>query len=397
MNALILLAATTVGCFVSSLLLYLLFGLELPLGSRGTQDFIQYWSAWNLLLQGSNPYDGALMHAVQLEVGQSSGVTTMMWNPPWVPVLLAPVLSLPFQASALCWFVCNLGFIAVIGTLTPRALGYPAQPPWLYGLAVCFLPFIDCLQWGQLSLLITAGFIVFLHSARSQNYFISGLALVLISVKPHLFLLFAVAGIGWLRGLQVPARNRFILGALTGLSLILCATLVLSYDCFWWWIDGIRSPATGYGVIPVAQWQTATLASMVRCLLNEKFHIAPLWPLWLFPCLGLAGALLFLLRHRRSVDWSQLAPPLICLGLLSASYGWLYDQSLLIVCQFFILCRAYASKDQFDWLVGVGGLLLIQVTMVILNLCTIGAQHYYTWVPVAFLGLLWLSNRRAKC
>jgi hypothetical protein len=396
-NALILLAATTIGCFVFSSFLYLVLGVALPFGSDGTPDFIQYWSAWSLLRRGLNPYDGALMHAVQLEVGQSSGVTTMMWNPPWVPVLLAPVLSLPFQASALCWFVCNLGFIAVIAALTPRALGYAAQPPWLYGIAVCFLPFIDCLQWGQLSLLITAGFVVFLHSARLQNYFTSGLALVLLSIKPHLFLLFAVAGIAWLSGLQVPARNRFILGALTGLSLILCAMLVLSYDCFWWWIDGIRSPATGYGVIPVAQWQTATLASMVRSLLNEKFHIAPLWPLWLFPCLGLAGALLFFLRHRRSVDWSQLAPPLICLGLLLASYGWLYDQSLLIVCQFFILCRTYASKDQFDRLVGVGGLLLIQVTMVILNLCTIGAQHYYTWVPVAFLGLLWLSNRRAKC
>lgn len=343
--------------------------------------------------QGLNPYDGGLMHAVQLAVGQSPAVTIMMWNPPWLPVLLAPVLSLPFEASALCWFVCNLGFIAVIAALTPRALGYAAQPPWMYGLAVCFLPFIDCLQLGQLSLLFTAGFVLFLDSVRSKRYFASGLALVLISIKPHLFLPFFVAVVAWLFGLEAAARRRFVLGVVTGMGLLVCLTTALASESLLWWIDGLRSPVSGYGVVPVAQWKKATLASALRSLLNERIGHAPLWPLWLFPCLGTIGASLFFFRSRRKLDWSVTAPALVCIGFLCASYGWLFDQSLLIVCQFFILCRAYASESQVNRLVGIGGLLIIQLVMVVLNLCTSSAQHYYTWVPVASLGLIWISHR----
>jgi len=388
-NAPLLLAVTSVCCLVFSLLLYLFLGIGLPFGSEGTTDFVQYWSAWQLLRQGLNPYDGELMHAVQLQVGQSASVTTMMWNPPWLPVLLSPVLSLPFEVSALCWLLCNLGFIAVIAALTPRALGYAAQPPWLYGLAVCFLPFINCLQLGQLSLLFTCGFVWFLDSARSKKYFAGGLAVVLISIKPHLFLPIFVVGLVWLSGLEAAARQRFILGVVTGIGALVCLTMAQASQALRWWIEGIRSPIAGFGVVPVAQWKTATLASALRSLLNEHTGNAPVWPLWAFPTLGTIGAFLFFFPRRRSLDWPKVAPALVCVGFLCASYGWLFDQSLLVVCQFFVLCRAYASESPVTRTVGVGGLLLIQLAMLVINLCTISAQHYYTWVPVAFLGLIW--------
>ncbi len=44
-----------------SLVLSVIFNtVDFTLGEPGTEDFVQYWAAWQLLQEGLNPYDAGL-------------------------------------------------------------------------------------------------------------------------------------------------------------------------------------------------------------------------------------------------------------------------------------------------------------------------------------------------
>lgn len=384
------------GCVALSALVAVTLGFGLPLGSEGTTDFVQYWSAWQLLQQGINPYDGALLHATQLGVGQDPGVTIMMWNPPWVPVLLSPLLELPFPAASLTWFVCNLCLLLIIAIFTPRALGYANLPLWVYGAGVCFLPFIDCLKLGQLSFTYTCGFVLFLYFVRLERHLLAGVMVALLMSKPHLFFLFVVPGIIWLVGLRRRDAGVFLLGLILAMVPLVAVTLNLCPKAFTWWFEGMRNPTVGYGVVPVREWKTGTLATLVRTTILSSTGKIPDWPLWVFPLGGLIGVTTYFRVRKLPLIWSNIAPVLLCGCCLLGSYGWLFDQSILVVAHFSLLCRAAVEFDARRRNVAVAGLVMIQVAMVGINVATLSPQHYYVWVPAAYLLLLWVCSQPAN-
>jgi len=49
----------------------------------GVRDFVEYWSASRLLLNGGNPYAPDELLQLQRSVGWGSGTALIMWNPPW--------------------------------------------------------------------------------------------------------------------------------------------------------------------------------------------------------------------------------------------------------------------------------------------------------------------------
>ena len=59
-------------------------------------DFIEYWSASRVLVQGGNPYDSAELLAAQRGAGWVDPKPIMMWNPPWTFPLLIPFSMLSF-------------------------------------------------------------------------------------------------------------------------------------------------------------------------------------------------------------------------------------------------------------------------------------------------------------
>src|SRR5262245_2694716 len=65
-------------------------------GSPGTDDFIEYWTAGQLLRAGENPYDFKRLHELQLQLGSPHDFPIIMWNPPWLLVWIYPVLLLDF-------------------------------------------------------------------------------------------------------------------------------------------------------------------------------------------------------------------------------------------------------------------------------------------------------------
>ena len=91
-------------------------------GWLGSQDFIEYWSAGQLVIAGANPYDFDALYALQQTVGYSNADPMIMWNPPWLLVWIFPIFLLPFAEAAVSWLIVSLVLVLFSGILVWRAL-----------------------------------------------------------------------------------------------------------------------------------------------------------------------------------------------------------------------------------------------------------------------------------
>src|SRR4051794_17668136 len=58
-------------------------------------DFIEYWAAAKLTLDGNNPYDPAQLLPLQVANGRQTDEAVMMWNPPWSLTVVLPLGFFP--------------------------------------------------------------------------------------------------------------------------------------------------------------------------------------------------------------------------------------------------------------------------------------------------------------
>ena len=80
-------------------------GFRLPLF-----DFVEYWAAGRLNLEGHNPYDPDAVHELEKAAGRAEpGV--LMWNPPWSLPFVMPFGLLEVHTAHLLWLL--LQFIAL--------------------------------------------------------------------------------------------------------------------------------------------------------------------------------------------------------------------------------------------------------------------------------------------
>src|SRR3990172_13387177 len=76
--------------------------------SAHMNDFIEYWSAARLTLDGKNPYSPELMFEIQKPAGWLEGRPLMMWNPPWALTLVLPFGLLNYPIGQVFWLIFNL-------------------------------------------------------------------------------------------------------------------------------------------------------------------------------------------------------------------------------------------------------------------------------------------------
>jgi len=369
------------------------FDAPLRVGDRGTVDFVQYWSAFNLLITKQNPYDGALMHAVQSTVGQSPTYTTLMWNPPWTPLLMAPITALPFGTAALAWLSVSIVCLGAIACLAPTALGYPRLPLVVSaGATVFFYPVTDALILGQLSLPLTLGFIGALLALRLERYRSAGAIAACLTVKPHLFFLFIPPTLMWLAHTTPEIRRRCLGGFTAALVGLILLTSAVSPPAIGWWFESFGTTPAGPGGIAVRDWQTATLATALRRLAAEITGAVPTWPMYGLPLVALLLVGCALSRSAEPISWPRLAPPLACLSLGLNPYGWLYDQSLLVICQIAIIGNAWQSASPRRRGVTALTLVLFNLTIAVIAAQPWSAQHHHFWIPWALLALWWTTS-----
>jgi hypothetical protein len=364
-------------------------------GSVGSRDFIQYWSAYRALRAGTNPYDGLVLHPIERAAGQAPDATIFMWNPPWTVLLIAPVLKLPFEAACLAWIGCNLAIVAGIGAIVGdldrlkyrRSLVMPAIVS-----ALLFYPVMETIALGQISLVLALGIALFLRSAVKGHDTTAGLSLVLMSIKPHLFLIFGAWVAYW-----VIREKRWWIPATAAIGLL---AMVLLSSALWpaslhdWW-SSLGQPPRGPGAEATSNWMTSSLASWMRLALLHTTGQAPLWPMSVIPLVGLVLTSIYLAIVRPPIAWQGQIHTVLCLSVGLAPYGWPFDHSVLVLGQ--IMLMALATQPEFPTshrlivFASLAAMLIVPVALEGPN----SGHHLLAWYPWASL-LLWSWATREK-
>jgi hypothetical protein len=366
-------------------------------GGPGTTDFVQYWAAWRLMLEGANPYDPELLTKVQSTVNENPGNLIFSWNPPWTFVALSPILSLPFNHAASLWFAVQIALLAVISIAAPRGLGASLSSPLKGVLAtVLFFPILHSMKMGQLGPLFAASIALFLWFLRAGALRLAGISLLPLTFKPHLFFLFFVPGIIWLKQLSPRDRARFLSGSFGALGLLVVASIAVSPSSSIQWLNALGSKAATSAnglAVHVNDWQTATLVTWIRRAIAHQTNTLVTWPMWAVPLSSLILSGVYFYRRATPIRWEIITPALLCLSLGTSNYGWVFDQSVLVLCQIALVCEIARETRNTPRLMMSLVVAAIQGFSVYCSIWLDPSQEYYAWVPWAYLVALWAARR----
>jgi len=341
-------------------------------------DFVAYWAAARLQISGQNPYSETRLLTLQKSAGWQKNTPLIGFNPPWALSFALPFSFFAYPAGRVLWLAAGVAVVVFCTDWTWRFYGGPLDSrrlAWLVG--GLFLPALMGLRMGQIAPLMLLGVTGFLFFASRQQWFWAGGALVLLALKPHLFYLFWIALLFWLVDRR---RWNVAYGASAGLVVttgipMLCNPSVLSQ--YW---NMIHSEA------PPLVWLTPTLATYIRSWFGG-------WGLWMqfLPMLGGSVWLIFYWRrHRHLWDWKLQMPVILLVSFATVSYGWVFDQVVLLPSLLQALIWTLDRGDAFLKRLALGGYVLINGLLLLL--IAFKTEHsYYVWLaPVWLAGYLFL-------
>lgn len=346
------------------------FSLLAPEG-YGSYDFIEYWSAYQLLKSNLNPYDHLELFKLQLSLMPGMERPLMMWNPPWLLALLAPVLEFEFSLAVRIFLALNvLGLVFLF--LSPLRMAGTERRKLLLGLVVflSFYPVWSALRLGQISVLLGVSAVLAI-TRLSSNPVLTGIALVVLSVKPHLFAPFSVFLL-----LELYRQRGYGVVVMSLIWFTACVSSVcyLAPSVPLWWFEAVTSPLpeTDLLILP-SQWKTTTLASFVKVSVWENFGVR--FPLMtsLFPIMGmvLAG----FVSSGRSIPIFYRG--VICLAIsgIFSSFGWTFDMIPLLP---LVLTASLQSTGC------ALGVILINLAMLLLSIRSEVGHHHFALFPLAY-------------
>lgn len=358
-------------------------------GAPGTIDFLEYWSAFQLVWDGLNPYDEQLMRQLQLSLGQKPDHVIMMWNPPWTLVLFWPFFMFDFFLAAEVWLCANILLIFLVVLIT-RATFAHRQASLLHSGAagVFFVALYDCINVGQVGIFLAFWLSVFLWAQKNKKDVLAGVSLVYLSVKPHLFLIFFVFTLLWI--LQ-HKRFKILLSSAVTLIIVCLIGYGMRHAFLQDWLEVFQRTTHIPQVVPINDWISANLVGWARGFFSVAGQPAA-WPRYVIPAIGV-GVMLFLVGHYSLREpFEKTALPIIIVSVLFSPFGWFFDQSVLVVVQIVLVQRAIQSNRNLK----VAVILLLfftQLTQVLLALSGRSSQDTFFWAPAALL-LIWFIQER---
>jgi hypothetical protein len=281
-------------------------------------DFEHYYAASRLLLQRQDPYGPVEFFA-----------------PPWLALLLAPLLLLPLRLAAAAWLLLLLAAVAFAAALAMAWLGFPRSPRprlTLLVLAVLSPPAFFSYITGQVTPLVglaalSAAWLIGTQR-EARNPWLTALALWLTLLKPHVVWLLAL-----LCGLELLRRRAWRplawLAVLVALGAVSGFLLLPTWPQALWraWRGGAY--LGGPGLVAPGYLGLADLG-------------LPAW-LWL----PLAGYVLYnWWRGGLTLYAAALALPA---GLLLVPYHRSYDQVVLILPLLFALAQGSSAGPLRRW------------------------------------------------
>ncbi len=343
-----------------------------------------------------NPYDAQGTKAAQQSEGFDQE-TVLLRSPPWTLFFLSPFLELPFEYAAKLWLLANLlmlvlsiGLLSSVYSLSRR--GFIASS---LGTAF-FYPVWENILWGQLSILLLLLLSGFLWLCKNSRFFLAGLLSTTLSIKAHLLIVAAPILLIFLLLRRENIRS-MITGIAAGVLVLLATCLFFAPGTLEYWLGSLLSSSKEFGVTPVTEWRTASLIGFTRGVLQTSGENAPLWPIWYMPALGVLLAMVVFQRPLAAYHWETILPPALALSLSFAPYGWLYDQSVLIILQTCIIAQVYSLETSaLLRRITLAVLALIQVFAVVLSFQESSNQSSYFWIAPAMLGVWFFSRQKTS-
>ncbi len=307
---------TWVGLAVCLFALYRLTPVLMSARVFQIDDYVEYWSAGRLNLAGSNPYAPDLMAAPQHAIGRTEVV--MMWNPPMTLALVMPFAPLPYLISRLAWLLSQAAVILVSTAWLWELYGGALRKRWLAWLvAFLFSATLGALHKGQISPLILFGLAGFLRYERADRHWTAGAFAALAFLKPHLLYLF------WIAWFFYFLQRRRWAGLVGAVAAMLAGTAV---------VMAFNPAVVGQYVRSALQdapiwWHTPTLGGALRGLFGPEHRWLQFAPM----LLGCGWLALQWRGSRQGWSWPDQLPRLVIVSVITAAYGWTYDQVVLLV------------------------------------------------------------------
>lgn len=354
-------------------------------------DFIEYWSAFRLAQNGVNPYDPVSLLALQKTVGLTGSVPTMMWNAPWLLLLMSPVLQLEGTTALVVWRWASvaLSILSVSLLLLAFRIKLLSRSGALASfLVLTTLPFWHGIHSGQIHALLLLAIALAIFGRNRGNSWITAAGLALMTLKPHLF------GLVALRFIFDAVRCRDITPLVR--AALLCSVAAFATELLFPGILAAWINVTVHGAegphIPVKAWAVSTLVYPIRVMLITKDGLLPLAPMVLVPGLTAIACLWCWIRNKGGRSQDTLVPYLMVLSYLTSPYGWVSDQLVILPAVLLALERTRAL-DSFHALLGLLTWVLMQLAGFELRGAIFDSEHHYLWMPVGTALLILLLER----
>jgi hypothetical protein len=348
-----------------------------PSAVQGVRDFVEYWGASRLLLNGGNPYSPAELLSVQKAAGWSSAAPLIMWNPPWIFPFILPWGWLDFNSGQFVWLLVQVGCVLIAAQALWRVNGMKEQAgagrwtAWL--LALTFVPTGFVLILGQITPLILLGLTALLYFERKENWFGFGAAIAILSIKPHLIYLFWIVLVLWIWQRK---QWRVALGA--GLAGICAAVMPLLFDSQVYAeyfalhrLEGITQPF---------EWPAPTLGNVVKFF----FHFDSVGLQLLPSLIAVVWVIYYWRRHQQDWRWSEQLPLIVLVSVTSNFFVWTYDQVILLPA--LIQAASWLVRQRLPWYRSIAALLYIVINLAHAMLrCFVAEELWYFWLAPALL------------
>lgn len=327
------------------------------------RDYTEYWAVGHQLIHNRNPYDSkAILRIVD---PTETHKNMILRNPPPALFITLPLGFFTVTMGAVLW---SLALIAgLMGSIRLLRAMEVNPPEHAHLIGYIFPPALACLLAGQIGIFLLLGVTLFLRFHHSRP-FLAGAALLVCVLKPHLFLPFLIALVGWI---VVDKAYRVLAGATA--ALISSAVLVCALDPGIWsqYVTAERGEKIPDLFIPC-------LSGIFRLLIARHAF----WVQFLPEIVGCSWAVWYFRKHKQRWDWKDRGPVLLLVSVLVAPYAWFTDEALLlsaIMAGFYRTCISRAAINAFGVLAGIA--LLEVLAGVPLT------SPYYLWTAPAWL--LW--------
>jgi hypothetical protein len=335
------------------------------------RDFIVYWATGRQLVQHGNPYDPDAINRIERDAGFRGPGSYYMRNTPWALPLAYPLGYFSPTASALPWSLAMLGLLIASVRILWKLFG-PAGSR-LDWLGYCFPPALFCVILGQTSILMLFGLAVFLRLHKSRP-FVAGAALWLCTLKPHLFLPYALVLLVWI---FVSRSFRILAGAAAAFAVGALITSLVDPAAWSQYAYYMRTSV-------ITREFTPCLGDLLRDRINPSAE----WIAFIPAVLGGLWALTYFWPRRHAWDWLEHGSPLLLVSLLVAPFGWIFDQSLALPAVLFAV-----SRNTSQTLLSLLALIYVLIEIQIVSPFGLHSA-LYLWIAPAWL--VWYLFARAS-